>query len=82
MCLYKAQISGERLQDHWPSGIESVNTFKVVFYKLIALLQSELSLTLHPNFEIIHITNEHRYKKTSFSHMQKKEKRRRSDAQC
>ena len=23
MCLYKAQISGERLQDHWSSGLNN-----------------------------------------------------------
>ena len=34
--LYKAKISGERLQDHWSSGYEEVST-----------IVSELSLNMH-----------------------------------
>ena len=34
MCLYEAQISGERLQDHWSSG------FAFVKLNLLALIKS------------------------------------------
>ena len=36
MCLYEAQISGERLQDHWSSGL--LVDFRVVINWTIPLL--------------------------------------------
>ena len=30
MCLYKAQISGEHLQDHWSSGFLSIRVEKYI----------------------------------------------------
>ena len=49
--LYLAKISGERLQDHWSSGIPMEEWNKVVFYSKSTIFVSEL-LQDHPMFGV------------------------------
>ena len=46
MCLYNAQISGERLQDHWSSGL--FRGFEIPFF-LMFLLSFFNILLFKPN---------------------------------
>ena len=45
MCLYEDQISGERLQDHWSSGIEIIISSQLKECSLFATIQRLSSVT-------------------------------------
>ena len=57
LCLYEAQISGERLQDHWSSGIYSEITIYVLCVpvnKIIVKRRKEQGIEIIPS--ILHKT--------------------------
>ena len=62
LCLYQAQISGERLQDHWYSGL-----IKFTFHFFQRLTASH---SIHKNFQIkmwvSYFTNYNSFLKRSF----------------
>ena len=61
MCLYEAQISGERLQDHWSPGFKpalKTNFIYIFFmfknkYKLIANKTSTTFYSHYPGLKLI-----------------------------
>ena len=46
MCLYEAQISGERLQDHWSSGFAITCTSLMPYGSICSLTSYYFGLTI------------------------------------